>query len=116
MANETRVAVGPADIVQDVATGQQVVQLAGTVPASDHSVTAAASALLNSFFTINASLRALTLKPRTGKTVYIHFGSAASAGTFELVALSMTITKAVAETLYVYSADGGPNLDVIQHV
>ena len=117
MANETqRVPIQAADLVVDVATGEQVVQLARTVPVSDHSVTAAASALLSSLITINANLRALTLKPRTGKTVYIHFGGAASAATLELVAISMTITKAVADTIYVYSADGGPNLDIIQHV
>ena len=89
---------------------------AETVPASFHSVTAAASALLSSLITINANLRALTLKPRSGKTVYINLGGAASAATFELVALSLTISKAVADTIYVYSGDAGPNLDIIQHV
>lgn len=147
MANETtKVAEVAADIVQDVATGQQQMQanlemsdapvsdtnpvpvkvmsggtggnLAATIPASANSVTAAASALMSSLVTINASLRAITLIPRSGKTIYLALGGAASASTPAVPpgGISLTITKAVADTLYVYSADGGPNLDVIQHI
>lgn len=107
-----------ADIVLDAATGQQVVQVTTTTPASANSVTAAASALLGSLVTLNASLRAITLTPRAGKTIYWAIGGAASASTPAVPSggISLTITKAVADTLYVYSTAVGPNLDIIQHV
>ena len=89
-----------------------------TTPVSANSVTAAASALLSSLATINASIQAITLIPRSGKTICWALGGAASSSTPAVPpgGISLTITKAVADTIYVYSADGGPNLDVIQHV
>lgn len=92
--------------------------LAPTTPVSCHVMTAAASATLATLIgaPLNSGLRAITLKPRTGKTVYMKFGSVASSSTFELIAMSFTTTKAVADTIQLFSAAEGPNVDLIQHI
>ena len=97
----------------------EIADAMNTVPASLHSVTSAASAVLSGLVTaFDANLRRLTLIPRTGKTVHWNVAAAASANTPLVPAggISFSCTTAVANTIYVYSADAGPNLDVIQHV
>jgi hypothetical protein len=92
--------------------------LTPTTPNSCHVMTAAASATLATLIgtPLDSGLRAITLKPRTGKTVYMNFGAAASSSTIELIAINFTTTKAVADTIQLFSAAEGPNVDLIQHI
>ena len=99
----------------------------GTVPSATTSVTAAASALLNTLhgavsgtdLTFNANLARLTLIPRSGATVNWNIGGAAVDDTMPVIpsgGISFDCTKAVADTIYVHSDTAGVNLDVIQHI
>lgn len=87
--------------------------------ASCHAITVAASNTLEGYsVTVNASIRALTFIPRPGAVVYYNIGGAASASTPLILSggMSFTCTHTSADTIYLFSATAGVNLDIIQHI
>ena len=81
-------------------------------------VTVVASASIASIqaTALDDNLAGLTLVPRTGKSVYWNVGGAASTATCLIPAggISLACTKTIADTIRLYCADAGPNLDIIQ--
>lgn len=87
-------------------------------PSVTNSVSVGNSALLNTLITVNADVKALTLIPRPGKTIYWNVGGAATANTPLIPSggIFFSCTKAVADAIRVYCASSELNLDIIQHV
>lgn len=87
--------------------------------ASCHAITAVGSSTLETLgVTVNPNIRAFTFIPRPGAVVYYNIGGAASASTPLILSggMSFTCTHTSADTVYLYSATVGVNLDIIQHI
>lgn len=81
-------------------------------------VTITASAVIPTAFskTLPAGLLRIAIIPRPGAaTVYYNFGAAATANTFAVpaIGLSIPVTKAVADLMQVYAAGGGVVCDLL---